>query len=122
MLGHEHLEDLIRTLTIPPDITVEELLTHDSPKAWRQDQQKVMFSEPIDWYRKEQATLGAPRFISHVVLPDPKTCLYISDVLDSAVEEGYQSVAHPYDSNARLPIHFVQLFKRGYNLVRHQQD
>ena len=108
----------ISELTIPPDITIQELLTRNAPIAWRQSKQEVTFSQPIDWYRKEEPTMEAPSALSAVVLPDPKTCLYIADVFIQATEAGHRSIVHPYHRNERVPLHLARTFKLGHELLR----
>ena len=108
----------ISELTILPDITIQELLTRNAPMAWRQSKQEVIFSQPIDWYRKEEPTMEAPSTLSAVVLPDPKTCLYIADAFNQALEAGCRSIVHPYHRNERLPLSLARTFKLGHELLR----
>ena len=111
---------LIEAVTIPPNTTIKELLTRTAPKPWRQEAQKHYFSDLRDWYSKEDPTSQGPTALSNLVLPSPKTCLYIADVMKNAIEEGCRSIHHPYSIGKRLPVDFAQIYKLGNDLVRNR--
>ncbi|GJE95753.1 hypothetical protein PsYK624_119400 [Phanerochaete sordida] len=116
----------IRAALLPPaDLSVAEFLSLAKPKPFhlktppvirqQKDSQKA-FNTSL-WF-SSQVPNEIPGYVTQLTLPEPRACVHLPGGITTAVEQGCNSVVHPYRHGIRWPLWVARAYCSGYEVLK----